>query len=336
MTNRTNTQLYGGTSGVDFGPVTCADGEYINRFYGRSSDVINRLCATCSDGQNLGCYGGGGGYDWSQNQGPYASINGRHGTQINNIQGIGGWSGSPFNAVCPANSVVVGYYGKTNDIVNSLGFVCGVDKQTYCIDNIDEPVCKNIDKSILNKACSKITQSKLPTACYDRKNELTEDVVKSYCNTHLDDPICSCYVDAPKYIPNEIKPLANCWSQTCVANGYQPDHMRNAICPEITLCKEDIGIENNINVNLLTKNITLQKCTVAPPTTDILNNTINDTINDTVKDITILGLNRNIFIIILVLVVFGFIILRKKSNNQSNMNYSSSNMYYTPNMYNPY
>lgn len=253
MTSRWQSPMYGGNGGTAFGPVTCPDGEYIKTFYGRGGSYVDQVCATCSDGTQLGCYGGGGGDPWSNNQGPYISMYGRGAGYVDNLLGIGGGGGDPWGMTCPTGRVVVGMNGRAARYVDKIGFTCGVDKRTYCVNNLEDPVCNNIDKNILNKACSvQFTQT-----CRDRKDELNESVVLPYCANNPNDPVCSCYLPAPDYIPKELGGLTKCWSQQCATSGYVPMNMRGD-CPNITVCRQDLGVSGE--ANRLTNNVIVQNC----------------------------------------------------------------------------
>lgn len=257
MTNRWNSSAYGGNGGTAFGPVTCPDGEYVTAFSGRGGRYIDKVCARCSDGTDLGCYGGNGGDPWSNNQGPYSGVSGRAGSYVDNLLGVGGGGGDPWSVGCPSGTVVVGIHGRGAGYVDKIGVTCGVDKRKYCLNNLESPVCNNIDKSILNQAC----KNNFTQTCRNRKYEIDESIIQSFCAKNPDDPICTCYADAPSYIPNEVRGMPKCWSQKCATTGYVPVNMRGD-CPDITVCQQALDVAGTYNK--LTSNVIIQNCKTDP------------------------------------------------------------------------
>ena len=91
---------HGPNGGKDFGSHTCKPGEIVTKLYGRGGRLVDRVCATCSDGKDLGCYGGGGGSPWTR-QGPFTKVYGRKGSKLDDFMGGGGGGGSPWSESCP-------------------------------------------------------------------------------------------------------------------------------------------------------------------------------------------------------------------------------------------
>jgi hypothetical protein len=251
MTDRNDLPEYGGWGGNDFGRHSCPDGEVIKTISGRAGQAVDQICARCTDGTELGCYGGGNGSPWSRD-GPFTSAYGRSGDGVDSLFGSGGNGGNGWSGICPTGKYLTGIRGRGADLVDSIGFECGIDKKQHCIDHLEDPVCNNISADILNKACAK----NMTATCKNRKNELNESTIAGYCPAHLDDPFCSCYKPAPSYIPNEIRGLTNCWNQTCATSGYIPVNMRQ-VCPNICIAKQDLGASGDSNI--LTGNINVQE-----------------------------------------------------------------------------
>lgn len=251
MTERSDTGNVGGGGGDYFGKPTCPDGHVIVQISGRSGAKVDQICAKCSDGSSLGCFGGGGGNPFVVN-GPFTSVSGRQGAIVDQVLGAGGGGGSPWTKSCPAGKYMVGITGRTGSVVDQLGFVCGVDAKEYCVNNLETDLCRNTPVQTLNKACAKnMTQT-----CINRKDELDETIIQAYCATHKDDPFCACYRDSPEYIPNEIRGLVKCWDKTCAERGYIPKNLRVS-CPNITICRQALDTNNS---NVLTNNVIIQDC----------------------------------------------------------------------------
>lgn len=252
MTERSNTELRGGDGGNAFGARSCPDGEIINRIYGGAGDNLDRVCASCSDGTDLGCVGGGGGGGYSYT-GPFTSISGRSGAINDRLISSGGSGGNPYTSTCPSGKYIVGYQGRAGALVDKLGFICGVKKSEYCINNLEQPLCRNVDAGILNQAC----KVNMTDTCRNRKEELDETVIQSFCASHPNDDFCSCYTPAPAYIDDIVKGLGQCWNQTCATKGFIPRNMRKD-CPNITICKQALPVDGTGNV--LTKNVQVLEC----------------------------------------------------------------------------
>jgi hypothetical protein len=248
----TQTSTLGGGGGSPF-TANCPTGEYITQWYGTSNKILDSIGAICSDGTNLGYHGGGGGNFWSTSVGgPYINFSGRAGSVVDNFGGHGGGGGSPWNDSCPSGAAT-GIFGRSGTYTDQLGIKCGVPIR-YCINNLEDPMCRGVDANTLNKACS---VDFTPT-CINRKDELTDTTMNKYCDANPYAAICSCYTDPPEFIPKTISGLSHCWNKKCADYGYIPKNMRQS-CPNITICTQDMKTSGNSNV--LTNNIIVQNCT---------------------------------------------------------------------------
>lgn len=253
MEDNTYLDILGNWGGSNFGSPTCPKGEVIVEISGRSGSEVDKICAKCSDGTNLGCYGGNGGSPYIYN-GPFNEISLRVGERIDKIFNSGGNGGGPYTGKCGPDRYLVGFSGSADSRVKGLRFICGVDKNKYCLDNLESPVCKNVNSTILNTACSK----KMTKTCYDRKSELDESLMMNYCRNNLDDDICACYRPPPSYIENEVRGLPYCWNDKCATVGYLPKNLRNQTCPNITICRQEMPLTGDSNI--LTSNVIVQDC----------------------------------------------------------------------------
>jgi hypothetical protein len=140
--------------------------------------------------------------------------------------------------------------------MNSLGFLCNVDKDDFCIKNIDNPICSTVNAKILNKACA-IDMTK--RACRNRKNELDESLVEDYCKINSTDELCSCYTEPPDYIPEEIRGTPRCWNKLCNTKGIIPKNMRNEPCNRsIKICSQNLSTSGDSNI--LSDNVNIVDC----------------------------------------------------------------------------
>lgn len=257
MTSRSDTGSVGNREDAAYiGNPTCPDGEYVSRIFGGAGRYLDRICATCSDGTELGCIGNTDKETNYSYNGPFQSIWGNAGRWVDSVFGSGGDGGGPYGLGCPDEHVIVGIHGSSGDIVNEMGFTCGVDKNTYCLNHVDEAVCTKISKEVLNKACAK----NMGTLCRDRRNELNESVVQTFCDKNPNDPMCSCYKKAPDYIPAELRGLPSCWNDTCATKGFIPVNMRGP-CPSMVICQQNLPTGGDSNV--LSKNLLVQSCSSA-------------------------------------------------------------------------
>jgi len=267
MTERSDTASFGGSGGSASGRRFCPDGAVVNKISGASGEYVDQLCMSCNDGTPLGCIGQPNdavpyGYD-----GPFNSIYIRYWDLVDNILGSGGGGGREDTATCPPGKYVVGYEGRGAKFVDNVKFICGVDKNQYCVNNLETDLCRNISKDVLNKACA----INMSDTCKNRKDELDPRMVEKYCETHKEDPFCSCYINVPDYIPAEIRGLTKCWNKKCADYGYIPPSLRGT-CPNITICRQNLGVDGGSN--MLTGNVIVQDCsTTVKPTPDPGTNT---------------------------------------------------------------
>ncbi len=248
---------YAGTNTGDgsyFGRLECKDGEYITRIEGRSGSHVDQLGATCSDGQKLGPHGySGGGSPYAIN-GPFKALDLVADGWVDGIFDFGApQHNKRVKLACPDGKYIVGYEGRSGEyLAGRFRGICGVKADEYCVNNLETDLCRNTNVNILNKACA----LNMSTTCRNRKDELDESVIYEYCKSNQDDPFCSCYAEAPDYIPNEIRGLVKCWNKTCAEKGYIPKNLRGS-CPNITVCKQSLGADGS---NILSSNVFVQDC----------------------------------------------------------------------------
>ena len=77
--------------------------------------------------------------------------------------------------------------------------------------------------------------------------------VISYCETHGDDPFCSCITEAKKAdafedpVVKSIIKKVNCYNPTCAQEGYKTIDMVDSICPNsLNLCLNAITIDGTV------------------------------------------------------------------------------------------
>ncbi len=341
-------QLYGGTSGLDFGPYTCPSGQYITEFVGNSDKNINSIKGVCSDGTELPLAGGNGPNIFSKvSQDGWEAIDGKYNVAmpeiawmvpnqdiyITNFLGVGPSGGTTFHHSCPAGKKIVGYSGKAGGSgksapIEALSFRCGYDDQ-YCVNNLESPYCKsfNVPKDILNKACAK----SMTETCINRKSELDESMMVNYCSTHANDSICSCYAPVPSFIEPSIAGLQQCWNNKCATYGYKPPSMRSSSCPSITICKQNITAEGE---NLLASNVIKQDChpTVInipdkPTDKHASGGSGNGSLNDNTQNFVpppkpddVPKKSHNIYIILFVLIIVMILLYYYFDNDTLNLN----------------
>lgn len=189
---------------------TCPEESYINEFYGyeskypldQSKTGINSIGAKCSDGTDLGRRGGSGDSEYSPkewnitNSKPLTNFTGGHvifkwdnksRARVVKFMGQGTTNSSEWNERCP-NGVATGIFGNANDReINAIGIQCGPPPAKYCIDNLEEAICKGVDADTLNKACSK----NFTETCKDKKDLLTSSVINKYCKKNPTDDVCT-------------------------------------------------------------------------------------------------------------------------------------------------
>lgn len=198
--------LYAGGTGGNPYDKSCPDGEIIEQISGRSGDMVDQICATCSGGTDLGCVGGmGGSSGWiKSSSNGFKSINVRAGQLVDNLLGFGGSGGNPKTLSCDPGFYVAGMHGRAGDMVDGFGIVCGVKKSEYCVDNLETPLCKDVSKEVLNKACAK----SFSQACKDRHLEVDTPTLKNYCTNNLDETFCVQF-KPPVADNTTVTPIAN-------------------------------------------------------------------------------------------------------------------------------
>ena len=117
MTDRNDLPEYGGWGGNDFGRHSCPDGEVIKTISGRAGQAVDQICARCTDGTELGCYGGGNGSPWSRD-GPFTSAYGRSGDGVDSLFGSGGNGGNGWSGICPTGKYLTGIRGRGAELVD--------------------------------------------------------------------------------------------------------------------------------------------------------------------------------------------------------------------------
>ena len=268
------TSILGGNGGVPY-TANCPPGEYITQWYGNSGRSIEQIGARCSDGTDLGTRGGKGdnrgGQPWSGPVGgPYKNFYGRGGRGVpiemdketmtlygadggvvNNFMGFGIDEGTSWTDSCPSGAAV-GIFGRSDDFVDQLGIKCSAPS-SWCVNNLEDPMCAETSAVALNQACAK----NFTATCTNRKSELKDSTMETYCAANPKASICSCYIDPPTYIPRDIAGLAPCWNKACAATGYIPQNMRGT-CPSITICRQEMGTSGDSN--MLTNNVIVQNC----------------------------------------------------------------------------
>lgn len=267
MTNRYELTKYGvaRAGNTTAFSLNCEDGEYITEFNVKAGRQMDSLDAKCSDGKWLGRVGGGGGSASNVSGGPWSYIPIRYDDWwIKNVLSAGAGL-DDFNnrfgdvAYCPEGTVVVGYRGETasensGTYIGKLGINCGVNKNTFCIDNLENDMCKKAPKELLNKACAK----NMTATCRNRRTELDESLVLDFCRYNISDPLCGCLLPVPDYLAGKgVDGMPQCWNQACATSGYLLGNL-NKPCPDITICNQNIGTSGDSNV--LTKNINTQDC----------------------------------------------------------------------------
>lgn len=112
----------------------CGKG-HIQRFYGTSGEhSIDKLCAECSDGTTLACWGNKTLPDNFSYEGPFRSIGGRSKDFMHrfmNSGGTSGTSGDEWTAACTGSTssgdfVIYGYHDVrySDDHMGQIGFIC--------------------------------------------------------------------------------------------------------------------------------------------------------------------------------------------------------------------
>jgi len=123
MGNISDVPAKGGGGGSPFRNV-CPANEYLNEIHGESNQYVTKVCGKCSGGSELACQGKGGGTAYSY-PGPFDFISVRAGDWIDQLYNSGGNGGTPYEMRCPAGHKVIGLYGRSGDLIDQLGAVCG-------------------------------------------------------------------------------------------------------------------------------------------------------------------------------------------------------------------
>lgn len=350
MTNRFDTAVVGTVGLANFGSQSCPDGAVISEITGNATACgITKICAKCSDGTALKCIDGNpasipaqcGGLSGYIYQGPFSSIVTRAANRLYQLFNSGAPdSGRPASQSC-GSKYIVGIKGTytPNSYVNSLGWVCGEKASEYCQNNLESAMCKNVDKDTLNKACA----NNMTATCRNRKDELDESLVESYCKAHPEDEMCACYKLAPDYIPAEVRGLVPCWNQTCATKGYIPQNMRKP-CPTVTICRQELPVTGDSNV--LADAVVVQNCgttTTTPPpdnnntppgstntgdtSTDNTNtnntNTDSNSLSDSLKKLLESNNIRYLILFVLIIAIVIGGIKYKESDNQTSKSSSA-------------
>jgi len=193
---------------------TCPRGGHITGFYGSTDTFatagkfITSIGAKCSDGSDLGKYGSSGKIDpstWVLNQiKPFYNFSGAYTTMgstptITKFMGNGTMDGTAWSSNCPSG-VALGIYGTAGERINSYGLECGVPVN-YCMDNLEDALCADIDAENLNKVCNlHFTKS-----CFEKKDMLEPETIKAYCKTNPTDSMCLKYMSSytPSFAPTD-------------------------------------------------------------------------------------------------------------------------------------
>jgi hypothetical protein len=187
---------------------TCPRGGHITGFYGSTDTFltegtyITSIGAKCSDGSDLGKYGGSGTFKpstWVVNQTkPFYNFSGAYRKMarpmITKFMENGTMDGIAWSANCPSG-VAVGVYGNAGENINSFGLECGVPIN-YCMENLEDPACADINDDDLNKVCS----LNFTKTCFEKKDSLEPETIKAYCKNNPTNSICS--KSMASYIPN--------------------------------------------------------------------------------------------------------------------------------------
>ncbi len=128
-----NTALVGGNGGSPFSK-SCPTGSYLKMLSGTTGDNVNHLCASCSNGTILGCYGkppsltaplpaGVSPYTISFD-GPMNSYYMAGSTYLTKIGNYGKGSDPRTDVYCPEGTYINGIAGRSGDLIDKLGFTC--------------------------------------------------------------------------------------------------------------------------------------------------------------------------------------------------------------------
>ena len=210
MAENITTRLGERGNGKNF-KATCPRGGHITGFYGDTDTFLDKgtfitsIGAKCSDDSDLGKYGSSGSFKpskWVLNQDkPFYNFDGANmmmgsASSISKFMGNGTMDGSAWSSSCPSG-VAIGVYGTAGEgsRINSYGIECGVPIN-YCMKNLEDPACADIDDDNLNKACN----LNFTKTCFEKKDSLEPETIKAYCKANPTNSICS--KSMASYIPN--------------------------------------------------------------------------------------------------------------------------------------
>jgi len=229
----------------------------------------------------------------------------------------------------------------------------------YCNGaNLENPICKNWCGSNRNKCTDNIIQyctkdkfshefCKNEARKKDLSGHLDTEVTK-FCAEHPNDDFCSCQsYDDPKD-PIEVRAIKSrpdCTSSLCRNKGYMFGNLNPDICPNIKICKQDIDMVDNENLNM--KNVTialdcgddsvdntLQQNKKVIEDVDILTAILDDSqfLPDYIHDITNDYVSDRTFII-LIIGMFIILIMLLEDDEPTLMDYSYPTQYSYPAQY---
>lgn len=321
----------GGSGGSEFGTRTCPTGHVVSKIYGKSGSIIGQVCMTCDDGTDLGCSpsdGGGVPYRYDSASG-WQSLPVRDANFVVNILGSGGSGGYARTLSCPDRQYLAGYSGSSDQILDHLTIKCAPWAKDWCVDHLEDPMCTNVDVETLNKACA----SNMSATCRTRRQDLHSDMVNSFCATHKDDPLCSCFVPPPPSMEG-ASGLPHCWNASCTTKGYIPHP--EIPCPPLTICRQDISATGTGNI---LKGVTVMDCGSSKPSGGSSDKStegvdIQKTIDD--QHEWVYGVKNTHIIIAIIVLVLVFIISMMMDNDDPMTQYTPNTPYasYTP--YAPY
>lgn len=88
-----------------------------------------------------------------------------------------------------------------------------------------------------------------------------DSMMKTYCQAHPDEDVCSCYkktnTTGMNYAQKIMAEMPLCYSKKCSLNGYKPLSSKNYQCPPLTICTQDL---DSVGSNLLRDNVLTQDC----------------------------------------------------------------------------
>lgn len=126
----------GGSGGSPVPARTCSSG-YVTEIYGGAGQFVDRVGMKCSNGQDLGTMGGGGGAAYSfKNPRGFSGMDTRSGGAVDAIKPLdtngqslgeaGGNGGNPGSLRCPQGQRIVGFAGRSGAYTDALQVSCAV------------------------------------------------------------------------------------------------------------------------------------------------------------------------------------------------------------------